>query len=120
MSKILVIDDDQLVVRTICIALEKHGYTTKVATDPENAISLARDHIFDLIISDIRMPNINGVEAVKRMRSIFDQKIRKDVPIIFITGFAELPLELNAKKYGEVILKPFDLDRLLVTIREYL
>ena len=75
---------------------------------------------FDLVISDIRMPGKNGVEAIRAIRRQCDEKIKKDIPIIFITGYAEMGDQLKAEHLGEIILKPFDLNRLIMTIREYL
>ena len=75
---------------------------------------------FDLIVSDIRMPGMNGVEAVREIRKMFNANTKKQMPIIFITGYANTSVELDAETLGEVILKPFDLTRLTMTIREYL
>ena len=119
-KKILVIDDDDLVRESIKKILIKANYEPVLAENADAAIKIALKEKFAVVVSDIRMPGKNGVEAVRELRSIFNATIGKDVPVIFITGFANLPDELNAEKLGEVILKPFDLDRLLITIREYL
>ncbi len=120
MRKILVIDDDHLVLESVNRVLKREGYETSLAQSADEAISKAREESFDLVISDIRMPGKNGVEAIREMRRLFDEKIRKDIPIIFITGYAEMSDQLKAEHLGEVILKPFDLSKLLMTIREYL
>lgn len=120
MKKILVIDDDRLVLESVSKVLKREGYEACLAQNADEAIDKTRKESFDLVISDIRMPGKNGVEAIREVRKLFDEKIRKDVPIIFITGYAEMSDQLKAENLGEVILKPFDLSRLIMAIREYL
>ncbi len=119
-KKILVIDDDDLVLKSIQNLLFKASYNVVCVPDAYQAIDQIKHREFDLIISDIRMPGKNGVEAIREIRSIVSRHSPKDIPIIFITGYAEAVEELDAELLGEVILKPFDIDHLLITIREYL
>ena len=121
-DKILVIDDDDLVRKSVSNVLIKAGYVVVITENAFEAINEIRRQSFDLIISDIRMPGKNGVEAVREIRKLINQHSdkSKDIPIVFITGYAETSEELDAELLGEVILKPFDLEHLLVTIREYL
>ena len=74
----------------------------------------------DLVLSDIRMPGRNGVETVAAIQDKLKSMGMKDVPIIFITGYAELGDQLNANFLGEILTKPIDVNKLLLTIREYL
>lgn len=120
MSNILVVDDDKLVRESVNKVLRREGYSTELAENAEEAVRQAGMKKIDLIISDIRMPGKNGVEAIREIRKLFDEKVRKDIPIIFITGYAEMSDQLKAEQLGEVILKPFDLDHLVITVREYL
>lgn len=120
MRRILVIDDDQLVLKSVDKILKQEGYATELAYNAEEAIEKATRDQFDLVISDIRMPGKNGVEAVREIRRLFDEKVKRDIPIIFITGYAEMSDQLKAENMGEVILKPFNLEHLVMTIREYL
>jgi len=119
-EKILVIDDDRLVRKTIEVALKKADYQVVLAEDGDQAISELKRQMFDLVISDIRMPIKNGVEAVREIRALVNANVHADIPIIFVTGYADMSEELNAVEHGEIILKPFDLDQLLITVREYL
>lgn len=119
-KKILVIDDDDLVRKSVQHLLVKAGYNVICAPNSNKAIDEIKKQDFDLIVSDIRMPGKNGVEAVREIRRIVSQHTPRDIPIIFITGYAETSDELKAEVLGEVILKPFDLEHLLITIREYL
>lgn len=119
-KRILVIDDDDLVRKSVQSLLCKAGYNVTSASDAFKAIDEIKQQDFDLIVSDIRMPGKNGVECIREIRSIVKQHTQKDIPIIFITGYADASEELKADLLGEVILKPFDLDHLLITVREYL
>jgi CheY-like chemotaxis protein len=120
-KRILLIDDDPLVLRTVEAVLKREAYDCVACLKAEAAVEKARTEDFDLIVSDIRMPGKNGVEAMQEIRQLFrDGAKKKDIPMIFITGYAEDSVTLNAEGIGEVILKPFDLKRFLMTIREYL
>lgn len=121
-KRILIIDDDLLVRKSVEILLLKQGYETVSVESANDAVEAIKVQSFDLVISDIRMPGKNGIEAVREIRRLLQPKISNELslPIIFITGYADLGQELQAEKLGEVILKPFDLNYLLMTIREYL
>jgi CheY-like chemotaxis protein len=118
--KILVIDDDPLVLKSVGGVLRRADYAYVLVDDGFKAEAELKKQSFDLVISDIRMPGRNGIETVEEIRNLVNQTTKKDLPIIFITGYATMGQELNAEELGEVILKPFDLDHLLNTIREYL
>jgi CheY-like chemotaxis protein len=119
-KRILVLDDDPLVLRSIEMALKRDQYDSVCALTAEDAIEKVRTQDFDLIISDIRMSGKNGVEAMNEIRSMFKKDGRKDIPIIFITGYSHDAVLMNAEGIGEIVLKPFDLSRFLMTVREYL
>lgn len=119
-DKVLVIDDDSLVLRTIGSVLGRQGYDYRLADNAQTAIKYASDIEFDIILADIRMPAMNGVDAVKKIQVERQKANKKELPIIFITGFAEDSIHLQAGSLGEVIQKPFNLDHLMVTMREYL
>ncbi|MFH0985788.1 MAG: response regulator [Candidatus Omnitrophota bacterium] len=119
-KRILILDDDPLVLRSIEMALKSDRYDCVCASTAETAIEQAHAQNFDLIISDIRMSGKNGMEAMSEIRSMFKKDGRKDIPIIFITGYSHDAVLMNAEGVGEIILKPFDLTRFLMTVREYL
>lgn len=120
MRRILLVDDDKIVRESVNKILIREGYVTELAQNASEALMKIADQEFDLIISDIRMPGKNGVEVASEIRKLFRAKARKEVPIIFITAYAETVDELKAVNFGEVILKPFDISELVMTIREYL
>ncbi len=119
-NKVLVIDDDSLVLRTIGNVLQRQGYDYRLADNAEAAIKYASNIEFDIILADIRMPAMNGVDAIKKIQEDRQKTNRKGLPIIFITGFAEDSIHLQAGSLGEVIQKPFNLEHLMITMGEYL
>lgn len=118
--KILLIEDDALVAKSLVRLLEAESYCVITATGAEEGLSLAASQDPDLIISDIRMPGKNGVETIKEIQSSLIDVGRKDLPIIFVTGYAEYGDRLHANFLGEVLYKPIDNNKLLATIRDYL
>lgn len=118
--RILIIDDDPLVLKSFSKLLEREGYGIIAAGSYQEAIAAIEKENFDLVLSDIRMPGKNGVETVAEIQGYLSSVAKKDLPIIFITGFAGYGDELNANFLGEVLYKPVDTQKLLLTIRDYL
>jgi DNA-binding NtrC family response regulator len=119
-TTILLIDDDQLVLRSLEKALKMNGYNVLAVDGDEAAMSAIRNNNFDLVLSDIRMPGKNGVDIAKEIQSCLIANGKKDLPVIFITGFSGDEMKLQAPLVGETLYKPVDIDRLLTTIRDYL
>lgn len=119
-KKILVIDDEELLTKTFSRMLGKKGYDVFIAKRGEDACIMAEEETFDLIITDIKMPGLDGIETVKRLRAIFSKRKKNCPPEIFITGFADEIQELEAKKLNPVayILKPFDVNLLLEAVQK--
>lgn len=111
-KKILVIDDEELLTKTFSMILEKKGFDVFIAKRGDDACAMAEEETFSLIITDIKMPGMDGIETVKCLSSIFLGRNTACPPVIFITGFADEKQELEAKKLNPVayILKPFDLE----------
>jgi DNA-binding response OmpR family regulator len=113
---ILITDDDALLRRSLAFNLEQNGYRTSTAANAEDALSLARRDPPDLVLLDIGLPGMDGLDALRR----FKEEI--SVPVIFVTARRReldevLGLELGADDY---ITKPFDLDVLLARIKAVL
>lgn len=119
-KKILVIDDEEILTRTFTLLLEKSGYQVYTAKNGADAEVLAEEEPFDLIICDIRMPGVNGVQIIKAVRSLRRDHPNKAIPVIFITGFADEAIEKEARQLGPLayLYKPFDNTVILKTIRE--
>ena len=114
--KILVVDDEKLLVKGIKFNLENEGYQVECAYDGAAAVDLARSGNFDLIILDLMMPEIDGLEACMRIREF------SNVPIIMLTARSEdtdkiIGFECGADDY---ITKPFNILELKARIRAML
>ena len=116
MAKILVVDDEQVLVKGIKFNLENEGYQVEVGYDGEEAVDKARDGGFDLILLDLMMPKIDGLQACMRIREF------STVPIIMLTARGEDTDKVIGFEYGadDYITKPFNLLELKARIRALL
>ena len=119
-KNILVVDDDGMVTRSLCGLLKKSGYSAEASGDGFDAIEKVQDTHIDLIVIDLRMPGMDGVQTVKRIKEILKSRNKADIPVIFVTGFAESDLHLEARGLGKVFIKPLDNKDLLESIEEYI
>ena len=116
MAKILVVDDERVLVKGIKFNLENEGYQVQVGYDGEEAVELAREGGFDLIILDLMMPGIDGLQACMRIREF------SNVPVIMLTARSEdsdkiMGFECGADDY---ITKPFNILELKARVRALL
>lgn len=114
--KILVVDDEKLLVKGMKFNLESEGYHVDAAYDGEEAVALARDGSYDLIILDVMMPKLDGLEACMRIREF------SSVPIILLTAKGEDMDKLIGFEYGadDYITKPFNILEVKARIRALL
>ncbi len=114
--KILVVDDERLLVKGIKFNLENEGYEVVAGYDGQEAIDLAKSEEFDLIILDLMMPNVDGLEACMRIREFLS------VPIIMLTAKGEDTDKLLGFEYGadDYITKPFNILELKARVRALL
>ena len=112
-ASILVVDDDKAMAESISDVLDARGYRVAVANDGFAAVALAKETSFDLVLTDIKMPGMNGVEAYKEIK-----KIRPGMRAIMMTAYSVEDLIKEAMQEGayEVMHKPIVLDRLLLLI----
>ena len=113
---ILVVDDDALMRRSLAFNLEQAGFRASPAANAEDALALARQSAPDLVLLDIGLPGMDGLDAIKRFKEQFH------VPVIFVTARRRnldevVGLELGADDY---ITKPFDVDVLIAHIKAVL
>jgi len=116
MAKILVVDDEAVIVKGIKFNLEREGYQVETGYDGEAAVELARGGGFDLILLDLMMPKIDGLQACMRIREF------SNVPIIMLTARGEDTDKILGFEYGadDYVTKPFNILELKARIRALL
>lgn len=114
MSNILIIDDEKAIRKTLSEILSYEGYKIEEASDGEEGLRKFREKVYDVVLCDIKMPKIDGIEFLDKIRDI-----NPDVPVIMISGHGTIETAVEAVKKGayDYIAKPPDLNRLLITIR---
>lgn len=113
MFKILVVEDDKDLNKTVCTYLNQHGYEAVGCLEANEAYNEMYGNIFDLIISDIMMPKIDGFEFAETVRSI-----NREIPILFMTARDDFRSKQRGYGVGidDYMVKPVDLDELLLKI----
>lgn len=116
MAKILVVDDEQVLVKGIKFNLEHEGYQVETGSDGEQAVELAREGNYDLIILDLMMPRLDGLQACMRIREF------SSVPIIMLTARSEDTDKIIGFEYGadDYVTKPFNILELKARVRALL
>ncbi len=114
--KILIVDDEKLLVKGIKFNLEQDGYETEAAYDGEEALKLARDKSISLIILDLMLPNIDGLTVCQKIREF------SSVPIIMLTAKTEDMDKILGLEYGadDYLTKPFNILELKARIKAIL
>jgi two-component system, NtrC family, nitrogen regulation response regulator NtrX len=114
MSNILIIDDERAIRKTLGEILSYEGYKIEEASDGEEGLKKFREKAFDVVLCDIKMPKLDGIEFLDKAR-----EANPDVPIIMISGHGTIETAVEAVKKGafDYISKPPDLNRLLITLR---
>lgn len=109
-ASILIVDDDASLCKTTSLILERGGYAVNTAGSGQEAIERVKERRFDVVLMDIKMPVMDGVEAYKRIK-----RIRPDTVAIMMTGYAVDNLIKDALEEGahSTAYKPLDMDRLL-------
>jgi two-component system, OmpR family, KDP operon response regulator KdpE len=110
---ILVVDDETQITRVLRTSLSTHGYDIRVANDGETALEIMKDWTPDLVITDLAMPNIDGLELCRRLRT------RTQVPIIVLSVRGEERTKVKALDAGadDYVTKPFGMEELLARVR---
>lgn len=115
-ATIALVDDDKNILTSVSIALQTEGFLTRIYSDPEGALKALLDNPADLAVFDIKMPRMDGIELLRRLRE------KSQMPVIFLTSKADeldeaLGLAMGADDY---IAKPFSQRLLLARIRAIL
>lgn len=121
-GRILVIDDDPLVGHSLKILLERAAYQTQVASIGLAALDAVSSEAFDLILTDIRMPGMNGIETLKAIRELRHELGKVLLPEIVITAYEDKGVREEAEHLGvrDFILKPFEIEELLAALERNL
>lgn len=121
-KRVLLIDDDKIVLKSISKFLSSHGFDVEIVQDGEEALRKAKNNNFDLIITDVRMPGMNGIETIKKIRELYQKLKKPHVREIVITGYADSTVEREAQKLGitDYIYKPFATTEFINTIEKKL
>jgi two-component system NtrC family response regulator len=115
--RILVADDDESLRRVIEFNLKQEGYDVKTVADGAQALDLLKNERFDLLLSDMKMPGLSGLELLMRAMGL-----DPDIKVILITAYATVPQAVEAVKLGafDYLTKPFEKEELSVTIQKAL
>jgi two-component system, NtrC family, nitrogen regulation response regulator NtrX len=117
MAKILVIDDEKAIRRSIREILEFEKHQVEEAEDGQMGLNMATRHNYDVVLSDIKMPKIDGTELLQKIL-----ELKPELPVIIMSGHGTIETAVDAVKSGayDYLAKPIDLNRLLVAIRNAL
>ena len=117
MARILIVDDEERMRHLLSMMLDRKGYQTRVAADGVEALDLVGQTPFDMVITDIKMPRLDGI---KLLRKIMEMEIPP--PVVFITAYATVESAVEAMRQGAVdyITKPFEEERILLTVEKVL
>jgi two-component system response regulator AtoC len=116
-QSILVVDDEEKMRRLLEIMLTQLGYVVYQAADGQEALDFLSTQTVDLVITDLRMPEVDGIELLRQLR---EQK--NDVSVIVVTAYGTVETAVNAMKYGacDYIVRPFELDAIEATVKRAL
>ena len=119
MKTILIVEDNDLNMKLFNDLLEAHGYATLKARNGMDALKMARQHHPDLIIMDIQLPEVSGLDVTKWLKE--DEKLRS-IPVIAVTAFAMKGDEEKIRDGGcqDYIAKPISVTKFLETVQKHL
>lgn len=117
MMRILLADDDAALRRVLEFKLKKNGFEVTAVADGEAALTQVKAHTFELLLADIRMPRLTGIELLEKVRTI-----EPALKVVLMTAYATVPQAVEAVKLGafDYLTKPFDDEQLLMTIGQAL
>ncbi|MDY4719532.1 MAG: response regulator transcription factor [Collinsella sp.] len=113
MTQILIVEDEEKIARFVTLELEHEGYQVEHAADGRTAVDLALEHDYDLILLDALLPQLNGMEVLRRVRK------HKDVPVIMVTARDAVMDKVAGLDAGadDYLTKPFAIEELFARIR---
>ena len=119
MVKILAVDDSRSMRQMVSQTLTEAGFETRLASDGVEALEVAGEYVADVVITDVNMPNMDGITLVKKLRQLPSYRYK---PILVLTTESSTEKKLEGKAAGASgwIVKPFDPDRLVATVKRVL
>jgi excisionase family DNA binding protein len=116
-ANILVVDDDETICSLFQDTLEEAGHAITTASESSKALELIKEQDYDLVLLDLKMPEIDGAEIFRQIR-----KSKPELPVIIITGYPDSDLMMKALAYGPfgVMKKPFNDSDILNAVNNYL
>ncbi|MFD2612194.1 response regulator transcription factor [Paenibacillus gansuensis] len=117
MTNILIIEDEEKIARILQLELEHEGYTVQVAQDGRTGLEKAVQGDWDLILLDVMLPELNGIEVLRRFR-----QSNTSVPVLMVTARDTIPEKVSGFEHGanDYVTKPFAIEELLARIRNLL
>jgi two-component system response regulator AtoC len=121
-KRILAVDDDGLVRRSLEILLREAGYDATVASSGQEALGFLVQRHFDLLITDIRMPGMDGLQVIQAVRQYCQEMKKQPIPEIVLTGYSDDQVKQSAIRLGvrEFLMKPFRVDEFLEVLKRNL
>jgi len=112
-ARILVVDDEEVVCQSCHRVLSEEGYEVDTSQDPQAGLSMAEQHPYDVVLVDLKMPVISGMEFLRRIKAV-----RPDTEVVMMTGYAEISTAVEAIKLGafDYVAKPLSPDQLAVSV----
>lgn len=116
-GKVLIVDDQFGIRILLNEVLQKEGYETYQAANGVQALDILQKHSPDLVLLDMKIPGMDGIEILKRMKVI-----DKDIQVIIMTAYGELDMIQEAKNLGALthFAKPFDIDDIRTAVKKYI
>ena len=115
---VLVVEDDDDMRHILMQLLEYHGWPAHEASDGVEGLQKLQQHRPSLILLDLAMPRMNGIEFRRRQRELPDKKLA-NVPVVVVSAVADAPQYKTTLNAAEVLVKPFEADRLLKAVESY-
>ncbi|MCF8262287.1 MAG: sigma-54 dependent transcriptional regulator [Melioribacteraceae bacterium] len=115
--KILVVDDDEVFLSSLKKTLENENHTVDYLSNPIKAVEYSNLHKYDLLISDVKMPGMNGIELMNEFR-----KNQINIPVVFISGQSTISIAMEAIKLGafDFLEKPVEAEKLIISVNNAL
>ena len=117
MASVLIAEDNEGLRKAICEALQREEFEVEATADGEEAMAVLRRRHFDLLVSDVKMPGVDGIELLRRVK-----QTDPDTSVILMTAYGTVDMAVDAMKAGafDFLTKPFSVDSLVITVRKAL